>query len=203
MCSMKRVRLAVVFLIVAALGSIVEAEDRLLIPDEWPVPLYVVGAGHTDDGWLAAVCYRSLDDAPGDITVNGFCDGTIQQRYPLRVEGVAVPQEDAAAPIDYWLWNVPGEVVEVCIYRFEDHLAAIQDKKTPGVVTIDELRAMPSLLVGLADSYEEMGHPLAAPGYDYHKTVKASGLLLEDGRTFTLDAHHTTGLYSVVFEIGN
>ncbi len=202
MRTMKRGFLAVLFLILAAPSGIVQAQNRLLIPEEWPLPLYVVGAGHTDDGWLVAVCYRSLNDAPGDLTVNGFCDETIQQAYPLRVEGFAVRQEDAAAPINYYLWNVPGEVVEICFYRYEDHLAALFDADSPFVVTIDELRAMPSLLVGLADSYMEMGHPFAVPGYDYHKAVKASGVL-QDGRTFTLDALHTIALYSVVVEIGN
>jgi hypothetical protein len=202
MSTVKRAFLAVLFLLVAVRGGIVQADNRLLIPDEWPIPLYVVGAGHTDDWWLAAVCYRSLDDAPGDLTVNGFCDEAVQRAHPLRIEGVAVHQKDAAAPINYWLWNVPGEVVEICLFRVEDQVAAMQDKKTPWVVTIDELRAMPSLLVGLADSYEEMGHPFAVPGYDYHKTVKASGVL-KDGPTFTLDALHTIALYSVVIEIGN
>jgi hypothetical protein len=202
MSTVKRAFLAVLFLLVAVRGGIVQADNRLLIPDEWPIPLYVVGAGHTDDGWVAAVCYRSLNDAPGDLTVNGFCDETIQQAYPLRVEGFAVRREDAAAPINYWLWNVPSEVVEVCLFRVEDQLAALFDEDSPGVVTIDELRAMPSLLVGLADSYAEMGHPFAVPGYDYHKTVKASGVL-KDGRTFTLDALHTIAVYSVVVEIGD
>jgi hypothetical protein len=79
-------------------------------------------------------------------------------------------------------------------------LAARED----GVVTVGETKAMPSLIVALADSYNDIQQPRdpESPEVGFHLTVLASGVLQEDGRPFCVHLTRTKGLYKLTFEIG-
>ena len=105
---------------------------------------------------------------------------------------------DRFFPMTSTVWNRPGEVVEICFESAADYVAAM-----PGGTTIDEIRAMPSLIVGYADFYLDIQHPEDpdAPGKGFSRTVIASGLL-EDGRPFRVRSVYSAGAYNVEFAFG-
>lgn len=173
------------------------AGERLLIPDDIDLPFYAVGLGHNRELTLVAtVFYRPLEGAPGGLTVNQF-GGFNPADYPLRVEGFAVMNK-GVFPMTSTVWNRPGEVVEICFESAEDYVAAMPDG-----TTIDEIRAMPSLIVGYADFYLDIQHPVDpdAPGKGFSRTVIASGVL-ENGTPFCVRSVYTAGAYNVEFAFG-
>jgi hypothetical protein len=205
MKAMRWVRLAVLLVVgVTLFTSTVSAAERLLIPEQLDLPFYVQGLGHTDDlAWVGAVFYRPLETAPCDIAVNDFVS-VDPETYPLSVEGFAVVDEDDSYPpypLNAVLRNRPGKAVEICFTSVEDYLKAVQDD---GKSTIDELRAMPSLIVGYADFYLEVNQPPdpRAPGKGFSRDVIASGVL-EDGTPFYVRSVYTNGAYNIDFRFGD
>jgi hypothetical protein len=202
---MKRMRwigLAVLLAVgVTLLTGTVCAAERLLIPEEQDLPWYVLGLGHTEDfAWLGSVFYRPFETAPGDIAVNDFVS-VDPEVYPLRVEGFGVLEEGSFYPLNSVLRNRSGEVVEICFNSAEDNIKAL---KNDGRVTVKEMRAMRSLIVGYADFYLEVNQPPdpATPGRGFSRDVIAMGVL-EDGSPFYVRSVYTNGTYNVDFRFGD
>jgi hypothetical protein len=196
--------LAVAVIAVVVLAVRASAAERLLIPEQLDLPFYVQGLGHTADlAWVGGVFYRPFETAPGDIAVNDFVS-VDPEAYPLSVEGFAVVDEDDSFPpypLNAVLRNRPGEAVEICFNSVEDFRKALEND---GKVTIDELRAMPSLIVGYADFYLEINQPPDPrdPGKGFSRDVIAKGVL-EDGRPFYVRSIYTEGAYNIDFRFGD
>lgn len=176
--------------------GVASAADRLRVPDDMDLPFYVVGLGHTDDGWVGTVFYRSLDDAPDDITVNQFV-AVDPDDYPLNVEGFLVWVLGEYAPMVMKLANQPGQVVEIAFTSAEDYLPAME-----GGTTVKEIKEMPSLIVGYADCFLEVQQPAdrSVPGKGFHHGTIASGVL-EDGRPFQVYSVYTGGTFHMNLKV--
>jgi hypothetical protein len=161
-----------------------------------------LGLGHTDDGWVGSVFYRPLDSVPNKAVLHPatFVYGIDPAKSPLLVEGFVIMDECSSTPMLQKLQNRPGEFVEIGFVYKDDFFAALGDSQ----VTAKETRAMPSLVMGWADFYEETFQPLDPddPKGPRNRNVVAAGLL-EDGRPFFLHATHTPGLYSVDLMVGD
>jgi len=184
----------------ALLAGVAGAADRLRIPGDMDLPFYAVGLGHNSDvTWVATVFYRPFETAPGDLVVNQFVLGLDATEYPLSVEGFAVLQEGDFFPMSSSLYNRPDGVVEICFTTAEDYAPAMVNG-----TTIDELRVMPSLMVGYADFYLEVQQPAGrdVAGGGFSRTIIASGVL-EDGRPFFVRHARTAGAYNVEFRFGD
>jgi len=176
------------------------AAERLVIPDDMDLPFYAVGLGHNSDlTWVGTVFYRPFETAPGDLVVNQYVFGLDPAEYPLSVEGFAVLQAGDFLPVSSSLYNFAGGVVEICFTTAEDYASAME-----GGTTINELKAMPSLMVGYADFYLEVQQPRDPddPGKGFSRTIIASGVL-EDGRPFFVRHARTAGAYNVEFKFGD
>jgi hypothetical protein len=192
---------AVCFLSVVVLVGPAGAAERVLIPDDMYLPWYALSLGHSSDFTrVAVVFYRPFEDAPDDLLVNQWVFGLDPAEFPLSVEGVAVFQEEGdPVPLHSSFYNRPGETVEICFVSAEEYAPAME-----GGVTIAELRAMPSLIVGYADFYLEIQNPADpdTPGEGFNRTVIASGVL-EDDRPFRVHSTSTSGAYTHDYWLGD
>ena len=157
------------------------ANERTEFPTQSPgIPAYArVGPEpiHTDE-WAVIPFYRDPSCVPEDFNLLRFLDAPRAFRCPLTVEGFEVwkngPGIDRAP-----LHSVTREAdaVPVWFVAWPELQAAIAD----GTLTITELAALPSLVVGSADQYHEVLHP------DKMIHLNATGTL-SDGRAFQVQA---------------
>jgi hypothetical protein len=171
------------------------AAERLLIPEDLNLPFYARGLGHTDSGLSAMVLYTLPEDVPDGVNLLTMHFDI--ERPSLLVEGFAVLKEGALAPIQEQLKNAPGKQVPICFANADEMLAARAD----WVLTTDELLGLPSLVIGWADSYSEILHPLDPldPTKPWQLNVVASGFLEKDGTPFFLHSNGSSGNLIVRF----
>lgn len=162
-------------------GQGAHAAVTLRFPAEAPgIPAYArIGPGiiHTDE-WAVVPFYRLPSCVPPDFNLLGLMDPPRAFRCPLTVEGVEVwdrgPGQDPAP--EHVVTR--GEGVPVWFASWAELGAAASD----GVLTIEELSSLESLLVGTAHVYQEVLRPGEL------LVINASGTLA-DGRSFHVHAH--------------
>lgn len=128
---------------------------------------------HTDE-WAAVPFYRLPTCVPGDFNLLQFFDIPRAFGCPLTVSGRLVTESPEAVPR---VVVTRGRDVPVWFASWPEVEAAMGD----GVLTIDELSALDSLVMGTADVYQELLRP------DELVVVNAHGTLA-DGRSFRLHA---------------
>ena len=175
-------------------AGIAGAVDHLLIPEQLNLVFYGRGLGHTDDGLSALVLYTLPESVPDGVNV-------LQLRFDidpssLLVEGFAIMEAGALAPIQENVRNAPGKLVPICFADTGEMLAARE-----GGLFIEELLDLPSLKIGWADFYSEILHPTDPlnPTAPTQVNVVASGFFPEDGRSFYLHSNYSSGQLWVTF----
>jgi hypothetical protein len=182
-----------------ALGVAASAHSqvRLLVPEESPSgPFYARlerGLVHQTDEWVAIAFYREPTCVRANFNLLNFLDlANIPAIFacPLTVHG-------------FELWDAPTDpapkqsklsgngAVPVWFVSVADYQAAL-----PGV-TLTELLAMPSLMQGVATSFEETLHPSGGARQAMLEIV-ASGFL-PDGREFRYVAVEARGKLRLVW----
>jgi hypothetical protein len=170
------------------------AGDRVLVPQEGPLPAYASGLGHTEpaDGWVVTAFYYPVDTIPKNYNLfnRPVYDYPVGVVAPC-VEG-ALTYLGEAVPQIVELWNAPGVRVPMWF----------TPKANWNGWTIKAMQKAGSL-VGWADQYRETvrNSDLTDPKEPWHQEVVASGLL-QDGRSFQVWSSHTPTLYSVRVEFG-
>ena len=171
-----------------------ESGEPVRIEGNGEVPFYArFGENETfsNGEWTVIVFYRSPDCIPADFNLNQF----------FHFPGEAGPGAFACAPptttsIEYWA-NGPetdpapltsemtgrGAVPVWFIAQTE-----VEQILKDGIVTIGELSASPSRLVGEAQTYTELLHP-SQTNEQALIQFKAGGAL-EDGRSFSVDVSY-------------
>jgi len=135
---------------------------------------------HTDE-WAVIVFYRPPACVPGGFNLLDFFD--VPGAFfcgPLAVEGreMRMDPNPFAAPFQSLLKGLGS--VPVWLVTWADMQAALADD----VVTRTELESLPSLLMGTADTFEEMLQPIPTR-VPSRLVINAQGTL-EDGRSFLL-----------------
>jgi hypothetical protein len=181
-----------------------ESGEPIRMEANGEVPFYArFGENETfsNGEWTAIVFYRSPDCIPADFNLNQF----------FHFPGESGPGAFGCAPptttsIELWANGPetdPAPLVAEMIGRGAVPVwfftqAEIETALADGVVTIGELAALPSRLVGTAASYMELLHPSQSNAQSLIQFT-AEGAL-EDGRSFLVDvsygapdvANHTT-----------
>lgn len=150
------------------------------------------------DEWTAIIFYRPPSCVPDDFNLLDFFDiPRALDCGPITTDGFAIwkngPDTDFA-PIQLNLQGLGA--VPIYFVKTSELYAAAEDD----VLTIGELEALPSLIVGTATSYHEVLHPSEAARRG-KITVVASGTLA-GGRSFRLQVSGTDHHYyaQIVFE---
>ena len=141
---------------------------------------------HTDGEWAAIAFYRSPECVPDDFNLLNFFDPAALG-CPSFVAGFEIwkngPWAGDESPIQSELkLRSPMPIWFVSWTELQTAIAG-------DVLTIEDLAAMRSLLVGTATSFTETLHPSQA-AQQTKTTIVASGFL-EDGRSFTYQATET------------
>ena len=134
-----------------------------------------------DDGIVGIAFIREPSCIPTDFNLLLQFDVPAAWGCELTIEGRVWRYEVTDPfPFQMRLWGLGA----VPIYYFVDEAelaAATQD----GVLTIGELQALPSLLIGFADSYLEVIHNSNQGGAGFgHEVLNASGTILQSGLPF-------------------
>src|SRR5262245_34239015 len=156
------------------------------------------GLIHTDGEWAAVAFYRSPACVPADLNLldlfdfDAFgCDSFVAG-FEIWKNG---PWAGDQAPIHSRLNNIGPMPVWFVSW------SELQTVITDDDLTIGELAALPSLLIGTATSFNETLHPFEA-AQQTMISIAATGNL-EDGRTFRYQATETKNRIrhvTIVFE---
>lgn len=175
-----------------ASAALAEGQMRLSVPEESPSgPFYARierGLVFRTDEWVAIPFYRDLSCVRPTFNLLDFFDvANIPAIFacPLSVSGFEIwddPSADAGPRQSKLHGNGSVPVLFVSVEDFEAAL--------PGL-TMTELLAMPSLMLGVATFYEEVLHPLGIAQRS-KLTIVARGEL-PDGRTFSFTGIEATG----------
>ncbi len=165
-------------------ASQAQAAKRFEVPEQAPGgPFYArlaapAVAPHTDE-WAAIVFYRDPACVPAGFNLLNFFDAPRAFGCPLTVEGFEIwengPGRDPAPRLSKLRDSGP---VPVWFVSWPELQAAAAD----GVLTIGELRALPSLITGSASRFSETLHPDQA-NKKGKNNIGARGTL-SDGRSF-------------------
>ncbi len=176
--------LALVALVALVPTSQAQAAKKLAVPEQSPgAPYYARFGGppiapHTER-WAAIVFYRDPSCVPAGFNLLTFFAGPAAFRCPLTVEGFEIwengPGRDPAPRMSK-LREAGG--VPIWFVSWPELRAAAGD----GVLTISELRALPSLVPGVASHFTETLHPTQS-NKKGKINIHANGSLA-DGRAF-------------------
>ena len=172
----------------------VESKEPIRMDANGEVPFYArFGENETfsDGEWTVIVFYRSPECIPPDFNLNQF--------FHFPSEGN--PGAFACAPptttsIEYWA-NGPETDPAPLIAEMTGRgavpvwfvaQAEVEQAMADGMVTVGELAASPSRLVGEAETYTELLHPSQTNAQTLIQ-FKAEGAL-EDGRSFLVDVSY-------------
>jgi hypothetical protein len=172
------------------------AQIRTVIPDENPGPPFyarieresvnTVSVPHTEQ-WAAIVFYRSPSCVPPDFNLMDIIHIPGAFGCSLTIDGFAIfrngPPPIDLAPMMVMLKGTGA--VPIWFVSWPELQAAAADDE----LTIIELMAMDSLIVGTADTFHETLHPTGG-AVNPRIVITARGTL-SDGRTFHLQ--HTAG----------
>jgi hypothetical protein len=150
---------------VSLLAAIGLANVRLEFPGAVPgppayaeisdTPPWGLAINHTDE-WAAITLYRLPSCVPPTFNLMDFADVPAAFGCQLTVQGFEVwtaPPPDGQGPIQVRIWGLGA--VPIYFVRWPELEAAIKDR----VLTIVELQALPSLLIGYATFYTSDAHP--------------------------------------------
>ncbi|MDQ3418508.1 MAG: hypothetical protein M3541_06950 [Acidobacteriota bacterium] len=176
------------------------AQKRVAVPAEDPGPPFYTVVQRLVDGtpflftdgeWVAIPFLREPSCVPASFDLLGLFDFEPAPEgpprpflCPLTVEGHVIwkngPPPVDPAPIQQVLQGLGA--VPVWFVRLSEVEAAVLD----GDLTITELAAMPSLLVGYADVYNDVQQPgTVRPQGDGNGSIKITAMgTLTDGRSF-------------------
>lgn len=177
--------------LVLAVAGGVQAAQRISQTSN-DLPFYArfeSGLIHTDGEWAAIAFYRPPTCVRSDFNMLDFFDGAAfgcNATPEPFLTGFGIFRDGPfAPPIQSRLELTPGQTMPVWFVRWSELDAAIVD----GSLTIGELAALPSLLVGEATFYSETLHPLQSAKQTMTNIVAFGDL--EDERTFTYLATET------------
>jgi hypothetical protein len=159
----------------------------------------------TDDGTVGIAFIRDPSCIPADFNLLDQFDVPGAFGCELTVEGKSWWHDPATDPYPFQsrIWGLGA--VPIYFVDEAELAAATQD----GVLTIGELQALPSLLIGFADSFLEVIHNDNQGGAGKgHEVLNASGTILQSGLPFYF--HYTeefdpdTGVHTlrVLIDIG-
>ena len=186
----RRVIVSLALTVASMLGAflqpgIAHAAVRQEIPGEQAGPPFyarVLSSVRGAEEVSAVVFYRDPACIPDDFNLLQFFDVPRAFGCQLTVEGFVVwkngPPPQDQAPIQQELFEAPS--VPVWFVATSELSAAVAD----GSLTIDELAALPSLVVGSASSFHETLHPTQGARIPMIQ-INATGSLAEGG-TFEL-----------------
>jgi hypothetical protein len=166
--------------------------QRLRVPQDTPLPMYVVGLAHTGleaDDWVVTAFYYPSDTVPPDYDlfnepVWAYPVGAVT---PL-VEGFLVFHDGNPAPVPQVVKNAPGANVEIWFTPVQNFANGV-GPYPPFTWTVNSMKAEGSI-VGYADSFTQ-AWPAGTPN-NPNNTVVASGVM-EDGRKFWLRSTYAIG----------
>jgi hypothetical protein len=173
------------FAMIAVAGA-AWANDRLRVPQDAQPPFYLGGGGPSvltngsifvmHDGEYAAIPFwRPPESMPAGFDLLNDFDPNVLNT-PLLVEGHVIFKDGV---VHSWESRGTG-AVPVWFVRLSELQTAMADGDLP----IEELAALDSLIIGIADFYHEQNHAESNHPVS-HLTVVASGTL-DDGRAFHL-----------------
>lgn len=169
-------------------GSASAEKEPVVIESGGEVPFYArFGENETFDNgeWTVIVFYRPSECIPGDFNLSRF----------FHFPGENSPGAFACAPptttsVETWQNGPetdPAPLISemtgrgaVPVWFIKN--AEVEKTAADGVMTIDELRELPSRLVGSADTFSELLHPTQSNARPLIR-INARGAL-EDGREF-------------------
>jgi hypothetical protein len=180
-------RCALSVLVVATLllvpASVASANVRL---PEGDVPYYAriaTGEIYHTDAWVAIVFYRPPACIPSDFDLLTRFTWAAFGCTPPTTSGFAIWEHGPMVDLAPKQIELKGlGAVPIWFVTWADLQAAMVD----GNLTIAELSAMPSLLVGSASYYHETLHPIESANHGFSE-FNARGVL-SDGRTFKYHA---------------
>ena len=169
-----------------------DAQVRLLVPEQSPSgPFYArIERGivlQTSD-WVAIAFYRDPACVPPTFNLLNFFDfGRIPAIFScaLTVNGFEIWDDPASDPAPRQSKLQGNGAVPVWFVSVSDFQTAL-----PGL-TMTELLAMPSLMQGVATSFEETLHPTGGARQSVLQIVSSG--YLPDGRTFQFEAVEAGG----------
>lgn len=201
---MKKVSLVLGMLAVFAVCASptrVSSAERVLIPQQTLLPLYVVGLGHTGPGpddWVATAFYYPPDQIPVDYSFwNAPVFNPPVGTVAPYVEGFLVTMDSdnpATPPRQLVLHNAPGALVPIWFTPAQNFLNGV-DGIPPFSWSINSMLAEGSL-IGWADFYQEADElkDQSRPSGPWHSVILASGVM-EDGRRFWLQSEISLGYF--------
>jgi len=148
----------------------------------------------SDDGTVAIAFYREPSCIPADFNLLDLFDVPAAFGCELTIEGKLWWYDPETDPFPFKIQQWGLGAVPIYFVDEAELAAAAQD----GVLTIGELQALPSLLIGFADSYLEVIHNSNQGGAGKgHSVLNASGTIIQSGLPFffhyTEEFHPDTG----------
>jgi hypothetical protein len=190
---MKRYVLSTV-LAIAAIGltvpGTVHAADRFLFPEDLPgPPIYLAvpenTLGFTDGEWACIPVDRKISGIPLDFNLLNSQDNVHAQSVPLYVQGFVIRDAPPPSPPQtLYIEDTPGKPMPILFVRWSELQAEIAD----GKLYIDELLAMNSLRVGIAEQYMEEVQVIGGAPVPSHRRIAFGELL--DGTPFLATYDH-------------
>lgn len=178
-------------LTVSATSVCAGPNQRYRVPQDMPLPLYVVGLLHTGTSagdWVVTAFYYPSDTIPADYDLfqEPVFAPPVGVVTPL-VEGFFVFHDGNPAPVPQVMHNAPGVPVEIWFTPADKFVNGVDG--IPGMTwTVNSMLAEGSI-VGYADSFAQAWPAGTTMG---NNTVVASGVM-EDGRTFWLRTTYAIG----------
>lgn len=145
------------------------------------IPVYaLLGRGFmpSDDGWVGIVFIRSPQCVPAGFNLLDEFNPPTAWACDLTVEGTEW-WHDVSTPPPYQTHERGMGAVPIYFVALSELQAATAD----GVLTIGELKSLPSLVIGYATFFHHIVHNTNQPTNHGHETLVAHGELT-DGRTF-------------------
>jgi hypothetical protein len=174
---------ALAFVLVAAamLLTVTGAFANTRTGEGGDLPYYArIEAGEilNDGEWAVIIFYRPTECVPDDFNLLDMMDYNAFACTPPTTDGFIVWAGEpwVSAPIQIRLHE--ADLVPVWFVKWDELQDAVED----GSLTMPDLKALPSLLVGAADEYSETLHPTGVVKVPMINFV-AQGAL-QDGRSF-------------------
>lgn len=144
---------------------------------------------HTDGKWAAITFYRDPEGVPIDFNLLDFFDAPRAFEDPLTTEGFEIwrvaPWEEGADASPLQVVSYGLGAVPIWFVRLDELRGAIDDDD----LTMGELEALPSLIIGSAVYFKETLHPYQ--GAQQTKTQIVARGTLEGGGSFFFQAEET------------
>ena len=185
MQAQQRLKCLVVTLVALTLSTVAEAQIHLQIPEDRQPPIYAtLDRGfmpHTEE-WAVVIFYRTPECVPADFNLLDFFDPPPRPFLcPLHIEGHSNWRSvDDPFPADSHLQGTGA--VPLWFVRWPELQAAVADDK----LTVAELSALPSLLIGSASVFNHSVRNSIRGQRGGNEALVASGTLT-DGRWFQVE----------------